>query len=33
MELLLHDISVPLNPFIGLSTMTSDITDAHEYAF
>ena len=28
----LKDISVPLNPFIGLSAMTGDITDAHEYA-
>ena len=29
----LKDISVPLNPFIGLSAMTGDVTDAHEYAF
>ena len=28
----LKDISVPLNLFIGLSAMTSDVTDAHEYA-
>ena len=29
----LNDISVPMNPFIGLSAMTGDITDSHEYAF
>jgi hypothetical protein len=28
----LKDISVPPNPFIGLSAMTGDISDAHEYA-
>jgi len=26
----LQDISVPSNPFIGLSAMTGDITDAHD---
>jgi mannose-binding lectin 2 len=28
----LKDISLPTNPFIGLSAMTGDVTDAHEYA-
>jgi len=28
----LTDISLPTNPFIGLSAMTGDVTDAHEYA-
>jgi mannose-binding lectin 2 len=29
----LNDISIPLNPFIGLTAMTGEVTDAHEYVF
>ena len=29
----LNDISVPSNPFIGLTAMTGDVSDAHEYVF
>jgi mannose-binding lectin 2 len=28
----LKDISLPANPYIGLSSMTGDVSDAHEYA-
>jgi hypothetical protein len=28
----LKDISLPANPFIGVSAMTGDVSDAHEYA-
>jgi len=28
---ILNDISLPLNPYIGLSAMTGDVSDAHEY--
>jgi mannose-binding lectin 2 len=29
----LKDISLPANPFIGLSAMTGDVSDAHEYVY
>ena len=29
----LKDISLPENPYIGLTAMTGDVSDAHEYVF
>jgi len=29
----LKDISLPLNPYLGFSAMTGDVSDAHEYAY
>ncbi|KAG5352749.1 hypothetical protein C0989_000688 [Termitomyces sp. Mn162] len=27
------NITLPLNPFLGFTAMTGDVSDAHEYAF